>query len=261
MTPPDIVSISSNENDNSLSVACVDGSLWQLNPAIAGGNTGVNPPLGASNKWLWEKIPWPPRQEIPEIVSISADEKDNSLSVACVDGSIWRVSREIAGGNSGVNPIIGQSYQWLWEKIEPIPWPPNTEWVPPPQPIGPPGPQGPQGPPGPEGPTGPTGATGATGATGPAGPAGADSTVPGPAGPTGPTGPTGPGGANANTTMTAAFTVPPSGQTVSATVADASWIVVGQLLYIDQAGGGAGLAGILQVTAKAGNTLTLLNPY
>ena len=32
------------------------------------------------------------------------------------------------------------------------------------------------------------------------------------------------------------------------------------MLYVDQAGGGVGLSGVLQVTAKAGNTLTLLNP-
>jgi hypothetical protein len=32
------------------------------------------------------------------------------------------------------------------------------------------------------------------------------------------------------------------------------------MVYIDTAGGGAGLAGALQVTAIAGNTLTLYNP-
>lgn len=87
--------------------------------------------------------------------------------------------------------------------------------------------------------------------------------TPGPPGPTGPTGPTGPQGiqgVNANTTTTAPFTVPAVGSTVSVTVLDASWIVVGQELYVDTAGGGTGLAGFLQVTAKAGNTLTLLNP-
>jgi hypothetical protein len=82
----------------------------------------------------------------------------------------------------------------------------------------------------------------------------------GPPGPAGPAGATGPQGANANTTTTAPFTVPPVGQTISVTVTDASWIVVGQMLYVDTAGGGTGQAGALQVTAKAGNTLTLLNP-
>lgn len=88
---------------------------------------------------------------------------------------------------------------------------------------------------------------------GPQGPAG-------PPGAQGPIGPAGPQGVNANTTSTSTFTVPAVGQTVSVTVADASWIVVGQMLYVDTAGGGPGLAGFLQVTAKSANTLTLLNP-
>jgi hypothetical protein len=67
-------------------------------------------------------------------------------------------------------------------------------------------------------------------------------------------------GTSAWTTNTAGFTIPAVGSTVSVTVADASWIVVGEMLYVDQAGGGVGLSGVLQVTAKAGNTLTLLNP-
>jgi hypothetical protein len=37
---------------------------------------------------------------------------------------------------------------------------------------------------------------------------------------------------------------------------DASWIIVGQMLWID---GGGGTAYAMQVTAKTGNTLTLLN--
>src|SRR5207244_4374668 len=80
-------------------------------------------------------------------------------------------------------------------------------------------------------------------------------------GATGPAGPAGPAGVNAYTvTAVSSFTVPNVGATTTVTVADASWIVVGQLLYFDVAGGGAGLAGALQVTAKAGNVLTLLNP-
>jgi hypothetical protein len=68
-------------------------------------------------------------------------------------------------------------------------------------------------------------------------------------------------GVNAFTvTVTSPFTVPAVGSSTTATVADASWIVVGQLLYVDTAGGGPGLAGALVVQAKAGNTLTLLNP-
>jgi hypothetical protein len=47
---------------------------------------------------------------------------------------------------------------------------------------------------------------------------------------------------------------------VQITLNDASWVVVGQFVFIDQAGGGPGLAGALQVTAKSGNQVTLLNP-
>lgn len=66
-------------------------------------------------------------------------------------------------------------------------------------------------------------------------------------------------GASASPSTTA-FTVPTVGSTTSVTLSDASWVVVGEMIYFDTAGGGTGLAGILQVTAKAGNTLTLLNP-
>jgi hypothetical protein len=64
----------------------------------------------------------------------------------------------------------------------------------------------------------------------------------------------------ANSTLAGSFTVPPVGQTVQVNVVDASWIVVGQMVYIDQAGGGPGQAGALQVQSKSGNLLTLLNP-
>jgi hypothetical protein len=43
-------------------------------------------------------------------------------------------------------------------------------------------------------------------------------------------------------------------------VADTGWISVGQLVYVDTAGGGTGLSGALQVTAKTTTTVTLLNP-
>jgi hypothetical protein len=74
------------------------------------------------------------------------------------------------------------------------------------------------------------------------------------------TGPAGPAGANASAVSTSAFTVPAVGATATVTLADASWVVVGQMLYAASAGGGPGLAGALQVTAKAGNVVTLLNP-
>lgn len=101
---------------------------------------------------------------------------------------------------------------------------------------------------------------GPPGTTGPAGPPGAQGN-PGPPGAQGSPGPPGAQGVNAFTvTAVSSFTVPAVGSTTTVTVTDASWIVVGQLLYVDTAGGGAGLAGALVVTAKNGNTLTVLNP-
>jgi hypothetical protein len=76
----------------------------------------------------------------------------------------------------------------------------------------------------------------------------------------GPPGATGTNGINATSFITGSFIVPPIGQTIVVTFVDASWVVVGQMVYVDQAGGGAGKAGGLQVTAKTGNQVTLLNP-
>jgi hypothetical protein len=73
-------------------------------------------------------------------------------------------------------------------------------------------------------------------------------------------GPAGAQGVNATSFITGPFTVPPIGQTITVTFVDASWVVVGQMLYVDQAGGGAGKAGGLQVQSKSGNQVTLLNP-
>jgi hypothetical protein len=68
-------------------------------------------------------------------------------------------------------------------------------------------------------------------------------------------------GINATTTTAvASFTVPASGSTTTVNVVDASWIIVGQPLYFDTAGGGAGLPGYLIVTAKSGNLLTVKTP-
>jgi hypothetical protein len=50
------------------------------------------------------------------------------------------------------------------------------------------------------------------------------------------------------------------GQTQTLTITDASTLVPGQMIYLDQAGGGTGQPGLLQLTAKNGNQLTLLNP-
>jgi len=54
--------------------------------------------------------------------------------------------------------------------------------------------------------------------------------------------------------------VPPVGQTVVVNVSDATFVAVGEMLYVDRAGGGIGLPGVFQVQAKSGNQLTLLNP-
>jgi microcystin-dependent protein len=97
---------------------------------------------------------------------------------------------------------------------------------------------------------------GATGATGSQGPAGAT----GPTGSQGPAGAQGNPGVNACTTNVGSFTIPPVGQTVQVTMTDASWIVIGQMLVVSTAGGSANASGTLQVTAKTGNLVTLLNP-
>jgi hypothetical protein len=65
-------------------------------------------------------------------------------------------------------------------------------------------------------------------------------------------------GVNAYTTATAAFTVPPIGSTVVVSVANASWMVIGEMVWIASAGGG-GQAGQMQVQTVAGNSVTLLN--
>jgi ABC-type uncharacterized transport system ATPase subunit len=65
--------------------------------------------------------------------------------------------------------------------------------------------------------------------------------------------------APAYTTTTASFTVPNHGSTTTVTVTNPNWIAVGEMVYIAGAAG-SGQAGILQVTAIASNTLTLLNP-
>jgi hypothetical protein len=65
--------------------------------------------------------------------------------------------------------------------------------------------------------------------------------------------------APAYTTTTASFTVPNHGSTTTVTVVNPNWIAVGELVYVAGAAG-SGQAGILQVTAIASNTLTLLNP-
>jgi hypothetical protein len=99
--------------------------------------------------------------------------------------------------------------------------------------VSPAGDQGPQGVQGVQGAVGPQGNQGIQGVTGQA----------------------------AFTTTSSAFTVPAVGATVVVTFTNVTWLVVGELVYIDQAGGGgAGSPGVLQVSAIAGNNVTLLNP-
>jgi hypothetical protein len=74
-----------------------------------------------------------------------------------------------------------------------------------------------------------------------------------------PGGGVGPAGLNAFNTATAGFTVPASGSTVNVTLGDASWVVIGQMVVVAGAGG-AGVAGAMFVTAKAGNQITLQTP-
>ncbi len=68
----------------------------------------------------------------------------------------------------------------------------------------------------------------------------------------------GPTGLPAYTLSTSAFTVPAIGATVVVSVADTSWVAVGEIVYVQDANG-VGAAGPLQVTAKTTTTLTLLN--
>jgi microcystin-dependent protein len=65
-------------------------------------------------------------------------------------------------------------------------------------------------------------------------------------------------GVNAFTITSAPFTVPAVGSTVNVTVNDATFVVVGQMLAVQNAGGTT--AGSFLVQAKSGNQLTLLNP-
>jgi microcystin-dependent protein len=81
----------------------------------------------------------------------------------------------------------------------------------------------------------------------------------GPQGPQGVTGSTGPQGVNAFSATTADFDLPVLGNSVQITLADASWITIGQMVVVQTAGGDPTDAYSLQVTAKSGNTVTLQN--
>lgn len=83
----------------------------------------------------------------------------------------------------------------------------------------------------------------------------------GPVGPAGPAGPAGSGapGQPAYSHTSANFTIPTVGNTVTATLANASWLVAGAFVWVDTAGA-SGQGADMQVTALAGNNVTLLNP-
>jgi hypothetical protein len=72
-------------------------------------------------------------------------------------------------------------------------------------------------------------------------------------------GPPGPAGQPAYTTNTSNFTIPAVGSSVTATVADASWMTVGEYVWVAGANG-SGQAGELLITAISGNQVTLFNP-
>lgn len=83
--------------------------------------------------------------------------------------------------------------------------------------------------------------------------------APGLAGTQGPSGPPGPTGAPAYTRTAATFTVPITGASTNVSVTDASWIVPGQMVWVDTAGA-SGAGGAMMVTGKTGNSVTLTNP-
>ena len=77
--------------------------------------------------------------------------------------------------------------------------------------------------------------------------------VPGPTGAAGSNGTNGTNGVNAFTTLTAQFLMPAEGATVVASVANSTWAVINQLVYVQN-------AGWMRVTAKPSSTqLTLRN--
>jgi len=66
-------------------------------------------------------------------------------------------------------------------------------------------------------------------------------------------------GVNAYTLSTGSFSVPPVGGTAIVPVQNNSWVVTGQFLYVDQAGGGPGQPAALQVVAQTPGQITLKN--
>jgi hypothetical protein len=70
----------------------------------------------------------------------------------------------------------------------------------------------------------------------------------------------GPTGSPAWTLTTSGFTVPPIGSTAVVNVADTTWAVVGEYVWVATAGGNASTPMALQIQSKTASSLTLLNP-
>jgi hypothetical protein len=66
-------------------------------------------------------------------------------------------------------------------------------------------------------------------------------------------------GSNASTVTKAAFNVPLVGTIVDVDLEDVSWLSVGQMVYVNEAGG-PGVSGSMEVMAINGNTVSLRNP-
>jgi hypothetical protein len=244
------------------------GSSAVLNFAIPAGLTGATGPQGQG---ILIKGTVPTAASLPSTGNTNGDlwiALDTGHGWAW-NGSAWVDTGPIQGppGAQGPQGLTGpQGNPGAASTVPGPPGPPGAASTVP----GPPGTNGIDGAPGSTGPAG-TAATATAGTTTTGAPGTAANVVNtgsssaaifafmiprGDVGAAGSSGANGAAGVNAFTTTTADFVLPTVGSTVSATVADASWIIVGQMLWAD---GGAGAAYALQVTAKAGNTLTLLN--
>jgi hypothetical protein len=71
-------------------------------------------------------------------------------------------------------------------------------------------------------------------------------------------GPIGPAGQPSYTFSSAGFTVPAFGATVVVPVANSTWVAVGEIIYVQNAGG-PGVAGPMQVMATSPTSITLMN--
>jgi hypothetical protein len=65
-------------------------------------------------------------------------------------------------------------------------------------------------------------------------------------------------GLNAFNVTSGPFVVPPVAGTVNVTLEDASWVVIGQTVWVEGAGGSPTEAGAMLITARTGNQVTLM---